>query len=102
VSPTVSAFAIVDRDDAPTSFSHRGAPRSAGEPLPALDRQLDVTGIDLHRVTAPAKRLRCDDGDPRADERVVYGASRSEVVTDRGLEEQDWLLRRMVELLLEA
>ena len=31
--------------------------RLAGEVLPALDRDLDVLGVDLHRVAAPAEGL---------------------------------------------
>src|SRR5450759_546605 len=72
----------------------------AGERAPALDRDLDVLGIDLHGVAASTQAFGRDEGGSRATERVVHRLARQQVVRDRGLEEHGRFLGRMVLLRL--
>ena len=76
--------------------------RPPGEGLPALDRDLDVLGVDLHRVAAPAEGLGRHERRARPGERLVHRLARPEVVADRDLGEEHRLLGRVVLLVLLA
>src|SRR5439155_21682930 len=67
-----------------------------GEALPALDRDLGVARVDLHRVAAPTELLRRDERRARAGERLVGEVTRSGAVAQAVGDQGDWLGGRVV------
>src|SRR5664280_3903103 len=73
---------------------HRCVPAEA---LPAPQGHFHVHGIEFHRESPHAAALGRDQAGARADERVVDRLAGLEMVTERRLEEEQGLLRRVVE-----
>src|SRR5437764_11834267 len=65
----------------------------AGEVLPALHRNIDISRRDLNRVADAAGHLSCDYRRARAAERLVDGLPGRRIVFDRPAHALDRLLR---------
>ena len=65
----------------------------ARERFPPADGDLDVLGIDVHRVAGAPEFFGCNDRCAAAREGVVDRIARDGVIEDRDLEEADRLLR---------
>ena len=72
--------------------------RPAAEALPALDGDLDVARLDLQGIAASTEPLGRHQRRAAAQERVLHRLAAAQMVGDRRLVQDHWLLRRMVDL----